>query len=157
MGRGAWRAGAGPGVGGCGGLSGATPQALERADSLTCLFLSASPLSLFPHVGCLCHALSPRDNRPGLVARTRRQGWELGLPRLLKADARKSSQSLPIQLGPTGSSQAVAKGTEVWVSSSPRSAAFSNFLFLCPQQAWAHRSQGDTPDPGSMSKSVLQG
>lgn len=31
---------------------------------------------IFSHVGCLCHATSPRDNRPGLEARTRCQGWE---------------------------------------------------------------------------------
>lgn len=49
----------------------------QGSESLSfCLFLSASPLSLFPDVGCLCHAFSPRDNRPGLVARTRCQGWE---------------------------------------------------------------------------------
>lgn len=40
---GAWRAGAGPGAGGCGGLSGATPQAPERAQipSLSAFFSQA--------------------------------------------------------------------------------------------------------------------
>lgn len=72
----AWSAGAAQGRWVWKSVWGYSTSSRRSPASLTFCLLPASPLSLSPHVGCLCHAFSPRDNRPGRTARTRCQGWE---------------------------------------------------------------------------------
>lgn len=93
---------------------------------------------IFSHEGCLCHATSPRDNRPGLEARTRCQGWERGLPRLLKADARKVILAPPNSSGTNGECSSSSQENRSLGFFSPGAAAFSSFLPPCPSEAWAH-------------------